>query len=149
VPLYKEIICCLAIEETTKRNFNGYHGYQANRGAMFFTKQVRTPFGLRQASLQRTTLTRERPQLLWKLRSYEWWPGTESNRRRQPFQGCLPTPLSGSKLTQIADFHDLVATPIWDRVGPFSASSLKRLPLTPSMVGAVFTFLKMRHNILS
>jgi hypothetical protein len=26
-----------------------------------------------------------------------WWPGTESNRRRQPFQGCLPTMLSGSE----------------------------------------------------
>src|SRR5258708_5382363 len=25
-----------------------------------------------------------------------WWPGTESNRRRQPFQGCaLPTELPG------------------------------------------------------
>src|SRR5882672_6510656 len=26
-----------------------------------------------------------------------WVPGTESNRRRQPFQGCLPTMLSGSE----------------------------------------------------
>jgi hypothetical protein len=26
----------------------------------------------------------------------KWWPGTESNRRRQPFQGCaLPTELPG------------------------------------------------------
>ena len=25
-----------------------------------------------------------------------WWPGTESNRRRQPFQGCaLPAELPG------------------------------------------------------
>src|SRR5215469_13283500 len=31
-----------------------------------------------------------------------WWPGTESNRRRQPFQGCLPTLLSGSDSTQIS-----------------------------------------------
>jgi hypothetical protein len=30
-----------------------------------------------------------------------WWPGTESNRRRQPFQGCLPTLLSGSKTEQV------------------------------------------------
>jgi hypothetical protein len=26
----------------------------------------------------------------------EWWPGTELNRRRQPFQGCaLPAELPG------------------------------------------------------
>jgi len=30
-----------------------------------------------------------------------WWPGTESNRRRQPFQGCLPTMLSGSESAQM------------------------------------------------
>ena len=28
-----------------------------------------------------------------------WWPGTESNRRRQPFQGCaLPDRLHGGRL---------------------------------------------------
>ena len=28
-----------------------------------------------------------------------WWPGTELNRRRQPFQGCaLPTELPGRSL---------------------------------------------------
>ena len=30
-----------------------------------------------------------------------WWPGTESNRRRQPFQGCLPTMLSGSESMEV------------------------------------------------
>src|SRR5690348_16926257 len=31
----------------------------------------------------------------WKLLK-TWWPGTESNRRRQPFQGCaLPAELPG------------------------------------------------------
>src|SRR5437763_11149018 len=30
------------------------------------------------------------------LRGRMWWPGTESNRRRQPFQGCaLPSELPG------------------------------------------------------
>ena len=30
------------------------------------------------------------------LARIKWWPGTESNRRRQPFQGCaLPTELPG------------------------------------------------------
>ena len=27
----------------------------------------------------------------------EWWPGTESNRRRRPFQGRLPNRGSGLK----------------------------------------------------
>src|SRR5438552_9766223 len=31
-----------------------------------------------------------------KQRLLEWWPGTELNRRRQPFQGCaLPPELPG------------------------------------------------------
>jgi hypothetical protein len=42
-----------------------------------------------------------------------WWPGTESNRRRQPFQGCaLPTELPGQEAFSLAkssygpsDFH--------------------------------------------
>jgi hypothetical protein len=30
------------------------------------------------------------------FKEFRWWPGTESNRRRQPFQGCaLPTELPG------------------------------------------------------
>src|SRR5204862_5196887 len=39
-----------------------------------------------------------RPQQINNLggRAEKWWPGTESNRRRQPFQGCaLPTELPG------------------------------------------------------
>jgi hypothetical protein len=42
VPLYKEITCCLAIEETTKHIFNGYHDYHATYGGLFVT-QVWTP----------------------------------------------------------------------------------------------------------
>ena len=43
----------------------------------------------------RRSLTLERsPFEVWVGR--KWWPGTESNRRRQPFQGCaLPTELPG------------------------------------------------------
>src|SRR5262249_1271556 len=34
---------------------------------------------------------------VWKCDAV-WWPGTESNRRRQPFQGCaLPTELPGQE----------------------------------------------------
>src|SRR5450755_3571442 len=33
-----------------------------------------------------------------------WWPGTESNRRRQPFQGCaLPTELPGRQSAIVTD----------------------------------------------
>ena len=38
-----------------------------------------------------------------------WWPGTESNRRRQPFQGCLPTLLSGSESAQVGNYKQLRA----------------------------------------
>jgi hypothetical protein len=32
-----------------------------------------------------------------------WWPGTESNRRRQPFQGCaLPTELPGRSVESLS-----------------------------------------------
>ena|ERR1700674_2914525 len=42
----------------------------------------------------RRALTLERRRFV--LVDRRWWPGTESNRRRQPFQGCaLPTELPG------------------------------------------------------
>jgi hypothetical protein len=36
-----------------------------------------------------------------------WWPGTESNRRRQPFQGCNPPvteEVPGAKLIEAYQF---------------------------------------------
>src|SRR5215472_2121798 len=37
-----------------------------------------------------------------------WWPGTESNRRRQPFQGCaLPAELPGRGNFSLAESLDL------------------------------------------
>jgi hypothetical protein len=48
VPLYKEIICCLAIEETTKYIFNGYHDYHATQWRSFRNASldsIRTPVG--------------------------------------------------------------------------------------------------------
>ncbi len=34
-----------------------------------------------------------------KIQGLGWWPGTDLNRRRQPFQGCaLPTELPGRDL---------------------------------------------------
>src|SRR5262249_18585335 len=36
-----------------------------------------------------------------------WWPGTESNRRRQPFQGCaLPAELPGRGKSQCTNPRD-------------------------------------------
>ena len=42
-----------------------------------------------------------------------WWPGTESNRRRQPFQGCaLPPELPGHvRAAPLPDGCELWATP--------------------------------------
>src|ERR1035438_4183585 len=31
-----------------------------------------------------------------------WWPETGSNRRRQPFQGCLPIALNGSESMEVS-----------------------------------------------
>ena len=36
-----------------------------------------------------------------------WWPGTESNRRRRPFQGRLPNRGSGLKSTDLIDYNEL------------------------------------------
>src|SRR5689334_18664196 len=52
-----------------------------------------------------------------------WWPGTESNRRRQPFQGGLPTGLSGWKIGQVDAEKPLGRSHLWDDLGqirPFS-----------------------------
>src|SRR5687768_17313545 len=38
------------------------------------------------------------------------WPGTESNRRRRPFQGRLPNRRSGLKSTDLGDYNEL--TPV-------------------------------------
>ena len=41
-----------------------------------------------------------------------WWPGTESNRRRQPFQGCaLPTELPG-RITHCRDRPEILSTTV-------------------------------------
>jgi predicted HTH domain antitoxin len=37
-----------------------------------------------------------------------WWPGTESNRRRQPFQGHLPIPLRGNGISGFIDVTEVV-----------------------------------------
>ena len=51
-----------------------------------------------------------------------WWPGTESNRRRQPFQGCLPTLLSGSGSVEVHVQKRLTSDGDWDQVRMIWAS---------------------------
>ena len=46
-----------------------------------------------------------------------WWPGTESNRRRQPFQGYLPTLLSGSGSMEVHVRKRLTSDGDWDQLG--------------------------------
>src|SRR5437588_1282195 len=46
-----------------------------------------------------------------------WWPGTESNRRRQPFQGCaLPAELPGRGISTLPNLQtccsDSSASPV-------------------------------------
>jgi hypothetical protein len=55
------------------------------------------------------------------LKELKWWPGTESNRRRQPFQGCaLPTELPGREF------------PVYQPLYAF-CNSLKASPVARSM----------------
>jgi hypothetical protein len=42
------------------------------------------------------------------LNKMEWWPGTESNRRRQPFQGRLPIRRSGLKSVYVIHLKEVV-----------------------------------------
>src|SRR5260370_14591503 len=68
----KTIVVARITRRQTQKS--GHHGHHR-------AKRVWTPFGL-----HRGTLPSQKPrQVFEKLR----WPGTESNRRRQPFQGCM------------------------------------------------------------
>jgi hypothetical protein len=63
-------------------------------------------------------------------KSKVWWPGTESNRRRQPFQGCLPIKLSGQfqrKFMTISELRGKGVGTDWDsNPALFPAPSAKR-----------------------
>ncbi len=48
-----------------------------------------------------------------------WWPGTESNRRRQPFQGCLPSRLSRCNHMRAQRLHRLRVGIVWASLGRF------------------------------
>jgi hypothetical protein len=65
-----------------------------------------------------------------------WWPGTESNRRRQPFQGCLPTRLSGSGSKQVHGIQGLPRPTSWDCLGSLRLFSP---PRCSRIVPAIFS----------
>ena len=46
--------------------------------------------------------------LLAEVVEFEWWPGTESNRRRQPFQSLLPNWRSGLESADVNDGEELM-----------------------------------------
>src|ERR1700683_3696242 len=71
-----------------------------------------------------------------------WWPGTESNRRRQPFQGCaLPAELPGQESFSLPDSfyfrsslaasrdasHDERGSAERPRLRPLRAEAIQRL----------------------
>jgi hypothetical protein len=56
----------------------------------------------------------------------EWWPGTELNRRRQPFQDRLPNWPNGLESADVTGRQELILWAIWDGVGRFALFSLFR-----------------------
>src|ERR1700685_3429908 len=55
-----------------------------------------------------------------------WWPGTESNRRRQPFQGLLPNRLTGLESADVIDLKRVISEAIWDGLGWVGLFSVAR-----------------------
>ena len=51
-----------------------------------------------------------------------WWPETGSNRRRRPFQGCLPSMLSGLGSVEVVEGISFTGNGFgleWDHLGSF------------------------------
>ena len=59
-----------------------------------------------------------------------WWPGTESNRRRQPFQGRLanePSRLESIQPIAVERFTEVPFGTVWDDVGCFRPFDVRLL----------------------
>jgi hypothetical protein len=56
-------------------------------------------------------------QKLTEVFETSWWPGTESNRRRQPFQGLLPNRLTGLESADVPDGKRVRGESIWHGLG--------------------------------
>src|SRR5438046_788649 len=68
----------------------------------------------------------------------KWWPGTESNRRRRPFQGRLPNRRSGLKSMDVTEREGLMTSDLgWfrmvsaDLVSCCRSTTLAQLVVTP------------------
>jgi site-specific recombinase XerC len=84
-------------------------------------------------------------------RTLSWWPGTESNRRRQPFQGCaLPTELPGRQSAIVTDPCRgppcyRVASAASSSPVAFSTSACRLLPCASMVTMAANPFTFRRH----
>ena len=58
-----------------------------------------------------------RTDVLLQVLEKTWWPGTELNRRRQPFQGLPQYRLSGSKLLTQNSIGSRCRVIVWDVLG--------------------------------
>ncbi len=68
----------------------------------------------------------------WDEGTLEWWPGTESNRRRQPFQGCA-LPLSYLAVTGEVSVYQRVSAANCALNVPYGTSARRRLSLVYSV----------------
>src|SRR6266540_3692417 len=72
----------------------------------------------------------------------DWWPGTESNRRRRPFQGRLPNRRSGLKSTDVTEGKELmrVGDLEWRRMvwAVFASSMYAYCTRSVSNAGGIF-----------
>ncbi len=67
-----------------------------------------------------------------------WWPETGSNRRRRPFQGRLPSMLSGLGSMQVVEGMGVTRNcfgPGWDHLGSFRFLCVRYLYVDPVFRG--------------
>ena len=81
------------------------------------TKRVWTPNGLHGGTFQESSSVGNCPQVYATGNFRRWWPGTESNRRRQPFQGWIRPELSHSKQRMKAASMSRKPPTYWDKSG--------------------------------
>jgi len=67
-----------------------------------------------------------------------WWPETGSNRRRRPFQGCLPSKLSGLESMEVVEGMGFTGNGFgleWDHLGSFRFLCVRYLYVGPVFRG--------------
>src|SRR5215472_5057278 len=80
-----------------------------------------------------------------------WWPGTELNRRRQPFQGCIPPSVSGDSATSKHERVSFFSPSFWNHNGTNQHITVGRRglpqPLLVIRVHAVFPLPNSRPGL--